>query len=422
MKNKSKFSRILSNDVTLMVLSLLLAFVFWFIVNASSQTDSNVTISNIPVTIELSQDAVDDGLQVFSGADTTASVEVSGNRITVGSLTPADIQVAALQSNLIIAPGSYTLELSAKKTGVKTNYNFASNVSPSTITIYVDKFKEKTFDITDQLVYKVEEGYYANTSLSEATVTLSGPESEISAIDKVVVQGELQGTVNTTNSGEFDLVYLNKEGERVDINMSTASISSVLASLTPLPTLDVRLDLDVVNAPESYPDITIKPDKIKIAAEQSVLDDIEDNVVNIGTLDFSKLLNKNNALTYDITLPNGCKNLSDSTTAKVSINLSSYDRKKLTVDNFSSTNIDLSTYSVVFNTSSIEVLVCGPSNEIDKLNSGDVIPTVDFKDKLSDVDKDTISLELPFEFKFSNEFKYCYVYGDYTTSVNVTKK
>lgn len=422
MKIKSKLSRFLSKDATLMVLSLLLAFTFWFVVNASSQTDSNVTISNIPVTIELSKDAIDDGLQVFSGADTTASVEVSGNRITVGSLTPADIQVTAMQSNLIIAPGSYNLELSAKKNGVKTNYNFASNVTPSVITVYVDKYKEKKFDITDQLVYKVEEGYYANTSLSETSVTLSGPESEISAIDKVVVKGTMEGVVNATKTAEFDLIYLDKDDRVVNINMATASVASVQASLTPLPVLDVELEVDVINAPSKYPKITVKPDKIKIAAEQSVLDSIEDGVVNIGTLNFANLLNKDNTLNYDITLPNGCKNLSDSTTAKITIDLSSYDRKKLTVDNFSTTNIDPSAYSVVFNTSSVDVVVCGPENKIKEINSGDIIPIVDFKDKLDNIDKDTVSLELPFVFKFSNGFKDCYVFGEYTTNVNVTRK
>lgn len=422
MKNKSKFRSFLSNDITLMVLSILLAFAIWFVVNASSQTESNVTISDIPVSIELPQEAIDDGLQVFTGSDATATVQVSGNRITVGSLSAADIQVTALQSNSIIAPGSYTLELSAKKVGVKTNYNFASNVSPSSITVYVDKLREKTFDITDELVYKVAEGYYANTALSDTTVTVAGPESEVLAIDRVVVQGTLEGSVDSTNKGNFDLIYLDKDGNELNINMSTASVESVEASLTPLPTLDVKLELDVINAPVSYPDITLSPSTIKIAAEQSVLDSIKDGVVDIGTLNFANLLNKKISLTYDITLPNGCKNLSDSTTTKVAINLSNSERKKLTIDSFSTDNIDLSKYSVAFNTPSIDVVVCGPADAISELNTADIISKVDFTGKLDDFDKDTISLELPFAFELTDDFKNCWVYGSYTANVNVTKK
>lgn len=422
MKSKSKFRRFLSNDITLMVFSLIIAFGIWFIINASSQTESNVTISDIPVYIELTQEAVDDGLQVFTGADATASVQVSGNRITVGSLTSSDIQVVALQSNSIIAPGSYTLELSAKKVGVKTNYNFASNVSPSSVTVYVDRLKEKTFDITDELVYKVDEGYYANTSLSETSVTVSGPESEVSAIDKVIVSGTLESAVNSTTTQDFELIYLDKDGSELDINMSNVSVENVQASLTPLPTLDVKLKLDVTNAPTSYPTIKLKPSTIKIAAEQSILDSIEDGVVNIGTLNFANLLNKDITLTYDITLPNGCKNLSDSTSTKVSINLSNCDRTEITIDSFSTSNIDLSKYSVVFNTTNIDVVVCGPRDAISDIKSTDIIPKVDFTGKLDDLDKDTVSLELPFTFEFTSDFKNCWVYGSYTANVNVTKK
>lgn len=422
MNKKGIFNRILSNDIALMVLSLVLAFVIWFFINANSQTESNVTISNIPITIDLSQEAIDDGLQIFDGADTTASVEVSGNRITVGSLSASDIQVVALQSNSIIAPGTHTLELTAKKVGVKTNYNFASNVSPSTVTVYVDKYKEKVFEITDDIVYKVEEGYYANTSLSETSVTVSGPETEILAIDKVAVQGTLDGSDGNSKKGTFELIYLDKDGNALDIKMSNSDVITVDVTLTPLPILEVELGVEVVNAPKNYPSIGINPRKIKIAADKVVLDTIKDDKVIIGELDFAELSNKSHVLTYDITLPNGCKNLSDSTTTNVSIDLSGYKSKKITVNNFTGVNIDLSEHNVVFNSSGIEVTVCGPSELIESINSACVIPKVDFTSKLDEIDKNSVSLELPVAFSFTKDYANCWVYGEYTVSVNVSKK
>ncbi len=421
MKSNSKRG-LLSNDFTLFIISIVLAFVIWFVINANSQTESNVTISNIPITIELSQDAIEDGMQVFDGADTTASVEVSGNRITVGSLSASDIQVVALQSNSIIAPGSHTLELSAKKVGVKTNYNFASNVSPSTVTVYVDKLKEKNFDIIDHIVYKVEEGYYANTSLSESTVKLSGPETEISAIDSVVVQGTLEGKTNATTTNEFELVYLDKDGNELDIKMSQSDIGTVDVSVTPIPTTEINLELDVVDAPAKYPKVKLSPSTIKIAAEQSVIDSIEDGVVNIGTLDFSTLLNKKNIIEYDITLPIGCKNLSDTTVAKASIDLSDYKQTNVDITGFRSENVNLSQYNVVYNNSSMNIVVCGEEELISEITSANIIAKVDFTGKLEDFDKKSISLELPVKFEFTNAYKNCWVYGDYTVNVNVTKK
>ncbi len=422
MKIKGLFSRILSNNLSLLALSLLLSFVIWFVINANSQTESNVTISNIPINVDLSDEAVEDGLVVFGLEDVSASVEVTGNRITVGSLSASDIEINALQASSIIAPGSHTLELTAKKVGVKTNYNFASNVTPSTVTVFVDKYKEKTFDIADDLVYKVEEGFYANSSFSETKVTVSGPETEVLSIDQVVVQGTMEGVNGSTKTDRFDLVYLDKNGNELNLSMSDADVTSIEVSLTPLPILEVELSLDVVDAPIDYPDFTLSPNTIKIAAEQSVIDSIKNNKVTIGTLDFSSLDNTKHSLTYDISLPNGCKNLSDSTSAKVTIDLSEYEKTKLTVNHFSSSNADLTKYNVVFNSSGLDVFVCGPSELISDIRSADVIATVDFSNKLVDVDKDTVSLELPLMFKFTKDNAQCWVNGDYTVSVSVTKK
>ena len=422
MKNKGFFSRILSNNLSLLIFSLLLSFIIWFVINANSQTESNVTISNIPITADLSADAVEDGLVVFGLEDVTASVEVTGNRITVGSLTASDIEIDALQANSIIAPGSYNLELTAKKIGVKTNYNFASNVTPSSVTVFVDKYKEKTFAISDGLVYKVEEGYYANSSFSESEVTVSGPETEVLAIDQVVVQGTMEGTKGSTKTEKFDLVYLDKDGNALSLALSDSDVESIDVSLTPIPILEVELSLDVVDAPEDKPNFSINPSRIKIAAEQSVLDSIEDNKVNIGTLDFSALDNTKHSLTYDISLPNGCKNLSDSTTAKVTIDLSDYDKKTLTINHFSSSNADLTKYNVVFNSSGLDIVVCGPEELIDIIKPSDVIATVDFSNKLVDADKDSVALELPISIKFTKSFSDCWVNGDYSVSVSVAKK
>ncbi len=423
MKNRFSLKKFFSHDITLLASSVLLAFAIWFVINANSQVDGTKTIQNIPITIELSEDAVEDGLEVFGVDGQTASVDVTGNRMTVGSLGPDDIKIEAYQSNMIIAPDSYTLELSAKKNSVKTNYNFASNVKPSTITVFVDRRKEKEFPITDKVVYKVDEGYYANSSLSETVVTLSGPETEISAIDQVIIEGTLEGSVKETVTDKFDLVFLDIDGHRLDINLSTMSSSSVQVSLTALPTMEVELDVTAVNEPAAHPDIKITPAKITIAAEQSVLDTIVDNKVSIGTLDFATLSNKKNVLTYDITLPKGCKNLSDSPQAEVKINLSGYDTKKLTINEFEIENFNVDKYHIEFNSTTIDIKVCGPSSAIQMIKSDDVKCIVDFSgiDGGDFQDSSQATFEIPLRFELKKGFTRCFVQGSYTIGVNISK-
>ena len=208
MNKKFSLNKFFSNDITLLVASVIIAFAIWFVINANAQVDGTKTIQGIPITVELSKDAVDDGLEVFGLNDQKASVDVSGNRITVGSLDSDDIKVEAFHAGTIIAPGSYTLELSAKKNSVKTNYSIASSISPKDVTVFVDKNTSKEFTITDEIVYKVDEGYYANSSLAESVVTVTGPETEVLSIDKAVIQGTLEGSIKDTRSEVYDIVFL----------------------------------------------------------------------------------------------------------------------------------------------------------------------------------------------------------------------
>ncbi len=423
MKNKFSLKRFFSHDITLLVTSVLLAFAIWFVINANAQVEGTKTIQNIPITIELPQAAVEDGLEVFGLEGQTASVDVTGNRITVGSLGPDDIKIESYQTNTIIAPNSYTLELSAKKNSVKTNYNFASNVTPSKVTVLVDRRKDKEFPITDRMVYEVDEGYYANSSLSETVVTLSGPESEISAIDQVVIEGTLKGSVNETVTDRFDLVFLDIDGHKLDVNLSEISTTSVEVSLSALPTMEVELGVSTLNEPAAHPDVKLSPAKISIAAEQSVLDTIVDNKVSIGTLDFATLSNKKNVLMYDITLPKGCKNLSDSTQAEISINLSSYDTKKLNIDEFKIENFDIDKYYVEFNSMSIDIKVCGPSSAIQMIKPDDITCIVDLDniDSGDFGDDSRATFEIPLRFKLNKGFTRCFVEGSYTIGVNISK-
>ena len=420
-KKQSLLSRFFSHNITLLVLAFLLSFTAWFFINASSETDTSVTISDIPITIELPETAIEDGLKVFDGDNVKASVEVSGNRVTVGSLTSSDIQVVANQSSAIISPGSYSLSLSAKKQGLKTNYNIVSSVTPSTITVFVDKEKEEVFDIQNKLTVKLDDNnHYANTSLSQSKVTLTGPDTMVSMIDSVAVEDTLTGK-EADKKVQEKLYYYDSNGEQLDLPLVVADIDTVEVTISVLPINTVNLGVNVSNAPSDYPTIGISPSTVKIAGAQDTLDKIEKNTINIGTLDFSKLKNKKNTLKYTISVPTGCKVISGETSANVSIDLSSYGMT--TVTGKISSKIDASKYSTEFATNNVELTVYGPDDVLEDLSSSDVTVIADFTGMLDDLQSgNAVSLSVPLKVTLSSDYSSCWVYGVYTTNVNVTKK
>ena len=191
MKKSSFTQKLFQNNYFLLVLALIVSFGIWVYMSMNSVNDTNVTISNLPIQTELSDSAKDLGLQVFSGDTTTASVTLSGNRTMLGQITESDLIVTASASS-VSTTGNYTLPVSATKANPSSNFQIVSN-TPSSINVVVDYFKEGTFSIQDGLEYSVKNGYYGSTSMPYKELKISGPQSEVMKIKKVVAKGTIEG-------------------------------------------------------------------------------------------------------------------------------------------------------------------------------------------------------------------------------------
>ena len=421
MKNKkpSFISRLFSHNITLLILAFILAFSAWFVISTSEESQETKTISDIPISIELSDTAVSEGLKLYGADDQKVSVEVSGDRVTVGSLTASDIIVTANQSSSMNAAGSYTLSLSAKQGGLKNNYTI-EKITPSTLTVYVDREKQKEFDIENQITVKLNDSsHYASVALSNSKVLVSGPETHVNQISYVAVIDTI--TVDDQITVNEDLVFLEEDGSKLNLPYVSTDISSVDVTITVLPISEVSLKVDVTNEPSDYPGILIDPETVKIAGPQDRLDKIENNTVKIGSLDFTKLKNEVNTQKFDITLPKGCKVISGETAATATIDLSSYDSTTVTAK--VSSKLDSSVYTAEFASNNVDITVNGPSDLISDISASDLTVIADFTGLLDDVKSGSaVSLSVPLKIALGSDYSECWVYGSYTVNVNVTKK
>ena len=122
--------------------------------------DTTVTISNIPIQIELPDQLDNNGLQVFRDAEQTATVTVTGSRAVLGSIGTKDITVTGA-TNGIDSAGTYQLSLSAVKSQTRVpTFQIISTVTPSNVNVIVDYQRENKFpDSGKMLFYKVADGY-----------------------------------------------------------------------------------------------------------------------------------------------------------------------------------------------------------------------------------------------------------------------
>lgn len=417
-KEKFSFNILLQNNKLLLIISLIISLSVWVYMSLGSSNDTNRTLSNIPIQIELSDKARESGLQIFSSDEHTASVTITGNRTILGSITESDVTVIAA-ANGIDAPGNYDLSVSASKANQSLNFQITSAATPSTINVVVDYFHERTFQIQPNVVYGVNDGYHAYTSLSSESIVISGPQTEISKISKVSAVGEIKGKIDSTVSLATKLIIYDENNNELPTNLFTLDVTDVTATVTVLPEKTVNVKPVYVNKPSGLQItndmISIEPASILLAGPNDVIKDLSS--VNLEALDFSTLKNEKKTFpSLGIEIPIDCKNLSNSTTAKLTLDLSMLSSKTFDVEKFNVKGLD-DKYKSEVTQNSITVTVIGPKEQIDKLDKDKitaVIETTEFNGTVG-------SVQMPVRFNF-NGADSCWAYGTYKANLTISEK
>lgn len=415
-KNKFTFGKLFRNNKFILVLSVIVAVCIWINLSLSDTNESTATVSNIPVQVNLSDEALDNGLQIFSGNDQNASVTVTGNRVTLGSVTADDIIISAPTAGTITTSGTYPLSLTSKKANASDNFEITSSVSPSVITIFVDHFKEASFDVEPKLTYKVSEGYHADVTLSSDSITVSGPQTEISKISYVSIEGEIKGELKEDTTLDCEVKLYDNSGSELTNNMLTLSETTVTAAFSVMSEKEIPLSVSWDNKPsglnvDKY--ISISPAKILVTAPKDVLDKLES--IPTEKVDFTSLTNKKTTLDLDIELPAKCFNLSEIERVTATVDLSSFKSKRISAKQFNVTGLGVG-YSYSVSTESIDVQIVGPSKQLSAVTSSDIICNI----STAGLDGTTGSISLPVKVGIKGNDA-CWAYGTYKANVYVTK-
>ena len=417
-KKKFSLNKLFQNNKFLIVLALVISSITWVYMSMGTTNDTSVTISNIPIHIELPDQLVNNGLQVFSDTEQTATVTVTGSRAVLGSISTKDITVTAA-TNGIDSAGTYQISLSAVKTNPSANFQIISTVTPSNVNVIVDYLRETSFPIQENVVYKVADGYYASTSLASKNITISGPQTEIAKIAKVSASAELDGTLDDSTSTTANIILYDKSGNKISTDLLKMEFDTVEASISVLPEKTVKVVPEFVNKPDgldlSDNMLSVEPSKILLAGPKNVLDSTDS--VKLESIDFATLSNKR--YEYDaqgINIPTDCKNISNSTAAKLILDLSDLSKKTFTVDSFKVSGLS-SKYKADVTQTNMSVTVIGSEKELKDLKSSDIECVINTSDQSGTVG----SVQMPVTFKLKGTST-CWVSGSYKANITISEK
>ena len=137
--------------------------------------------------------------------------------------------------------------------------------------------------------------------------------------------------------------------------------------------------------------------------------------VSLAPIDFATLTNNKSTFDLAVEIPTDCKNISNTSTAKVTLDLSSLSSKKLTVEKFMVQGL-ASGYSAEVTQKNLEMTVYGTSSQIDSLNASDITAVID----ISESDGMKGSVSMPVTFTINNATS-CWVSGSYKANLTISE-
>lgn len=415
MKKRSLSQLIFSKNYVIFILAVIISIGIWTYMSLNSSNDTTVTISNVPIQMDLSESSRNLGLQIFTDEKQTASVTVTGNRTILGSVTESDLTVTAAASS-VNSSGNFTLPVSAAKKNPSSNFQITGS-TPSSVSVMVDYYKESTFQIQDKILFGVADGYYGATSLPYNSITISGPQTEVMKIKQVAAVASVEDNLLETTDVEADIVLYDENGNELSQKLLTMSFRTLTATISVLTEKSVKVEAGYVNKPSGL-DLTnlveIHPSGILLAGP----DDVMKTLVSVKTeeIDFSTLSDE--AVTFNtlaINIPEKCKNISNNATAQVKIDLSGMTKKTFDVDTFKVEGLS-SAYKAEVTSKNISVTVIGPKSEIESLDADKITATI----SVTDPAVKTGSVEMPVTFRFDGASS-CWAYGKYTANLNISE-
>ena len=415
---KDRIHKIIISNKIAYIFSLIVSFCIWVKLSTSGSESITKTITNIPITVNLSDSAKEAGLKVFGLDGISAEITVTGNRIVLGQLTKNNISVFAQQSaGIINTTGNYTLELLARKSGQPMDYEITNQVSPRFINVFVDRFQSKNFDITPNISCSTDANHFVSVAdLSEPNVIISGPESVVSSINRVVVEKDIkEKLVQTTNLNDLSLTLYDENNRKISSTNLSFSVNKLDATVTVLSKKTVNLEAVFLNKPKNLnlkgKRLALDQNKIEIAASDDVINSITS--IPLETLDFAEISLHNKEFNLPLKLPSGVRNLSNIYSVLLKFNTDGMQSKSVKVNNIEFIN---KSNSQIVNsyTKIINVEVVGPTWELKNIKSEDLYAQVD----LSSKENFKGVMELPALIKFYEDTS-CWAFGRYNVTVQI---
>lgn len=279
-----RFWAILSRRFWMKLLSLLLAILLWnYVVSADTSLTRTKNIAGVSGYISGQSTLTTYGLALLS--DPTELLEDISVRVEVAQshYSQANAESVQVTADLSSVRRSGTQEVPLKAT---CSYGRVTRILPETISLTFETLDSRLIPVNVELTGEQNEDSWYNISRTNpSAITVSGATSVVRSISQARVYSDVTGASASYLRAE-PYVLLDTEGNEISQNQLTRSASSITVVTDVYPTRNIPISTtveDVVSGrvAEGYAisEITVQPEYITVAAEQSLLDGISELLV-----------------------------------------------------------------------------------------------------------------------------------------------
>lgn len=368
----------INNTKLVKFLSLVIAIFLWFFAMSDVNPSRTKVFSNIPIEVY----GLREDLIITDKIVKSANVEVSGRRNIISNITRDDFNIELDLSRY--GEGKHNIKLYSNDKFRYDDLKF--EYKPEHITINIEKLVNKEFDIELAISGQLPEGVDGDKlSLSERTCSVSGPNSKVKLVNKIVANVDAKKIEGNTEI-VTQLEPIDSEGKIVkDVKLSKKHVSlvipyenNILAKINPVIVGELEENYELE-------EILVEPETVSLLKEDESAEDIYS--VDTEEFDISNM-KEDTEKSVKLIIPEGYSIIGEEKALiKLKVRESKEESKLLETQayklNISNENIVGKDSSIILSNPSeiqkqVDVEIEGEIEELEKIKEDSIILTLDF--------------------------------------------
>ena len=375
--NTKTIDKFLSKKSTLLIISLILAFATFVVVDSQSSV------------------LIDQYAEILYDQQVTA-VYNEESYVVEGLPEKVDITLIGQRRHIFLAKQSPSKGVSVDLTGLKpgnhkvtlkytqriSSLDYKLDPSQVTVTIYekVSATKNLTYDILhqDELDSKL---YINSVTLDRDNVIIKGAQYKLDQVASVKALIDVNDISNAKNGDvtlkDIPLVAYDNEGNIVDVEIVPGTVDAIINISSPSKEIPIRvIPKGSLAFGKSISSIETSVSKVTVYGRQDVIDEIENLDVEIDV----KGLEKDKDYTVTLKKPNGITDIS-SKTITVKVKVDNSVSKEFENISIQSENLDpgYKVQALTENDRQVTVVVKGSSDVVNNIQASDIKAYINLK-------------------------------------------